>query len=97
MTVTHVLNETTFEWDDRKAASNLRDHGVKFEDAAETFFDPFAHFGDASPQHEKRECIIGYSFDRDLLYTVYVERVLNIRIRARAATPKERRKYEQGS
>ena len=98
MTVIHVLNETTFEWDDQKAASNLRTHGVKFEDAAQTFFDPFARFGDASPPHEKREYIVGYTFDRDLLYTVYVERGLNVRIvSARQATSQERRKYEQGT
>lgn len=28
-----------FEWDDAKAASNLRKHGVAFEDAAHAFLD----------------------------------------------------------
>jgi len=28
-----------FEWDDAKAASNLRKHGVTFEDAAHVFLD----------------------------------------------------------
>ena len=28
-----------FEWDDAKAASNLRKHGVAFEDAAHVFLD----------------------------------------------------------
>ncbi len=29
-----------FEWDDAKAALNLRKHGVAFEDAAHVFLDP---------------------------------------------------------
>lgn len=29
-----------FEWDDAKAALNLRKHGVAFEDAARVFLDP---------------------------------------------------------
>ncbi len=97
MTVTFEINETTFEWDDQKAARNLRNHGILFKDAAETFFDPFAYFGDASPPHEKRDHVIGYTFKRDLLYTVYVERGANVRIiSAREATSRERRAYEQG-
>ncbi|WP_426688767.1 BrnT family toxin [Rhodanobacter ginsengiterrae] len=28
-----------FEWDDAKAASNLRKHGIAFEDAAHVFLD----------------------------------------------------------
>ncbi|WP_245291111.1 BrnT family toxin [Methylobacterium aquaticum] len=31
-----------FEWDPAKAASNLRKHGVSFEEAARVFSDPFA-------------------------------------------------------
>lgn len=33
---------TRFEWDPAKAASNLRKHGVSFEEAARVFSDPFA-------------------------------------------------------
>jgi uncharacterized DUF497 family protein len=29
-----------FEWDDEKAASNLKKHGIAFEDAELVFFDP---------------------------------------------------------
>ena len=29
-----------FEWDDAKAALNLRKHGVAFEDATQVFLDP---------------------------------------------------------
>ena len=31
-----------FEWDAKKAASNLRKHGVSVEEAAEVFRDPLA-------------------------------------------------------
>lgn len=31
-----------FEWDDTKAAENLRKHGVSFEEARTVFFDVFA-------------------------------------------------------
>lgn len=32
----------TFEWDERKAAANLRKHGVTFEEAAAAFGDPLS-------------------------------------------------------
>ena len=31
-----------FSWDERKAASNLRKHGVSFDEAATVFTDPLA-------------------------------------------------------
>jgi hypothetical protein len=36
------LGGVTFEWDARKAATNLQKHGVAFEDASSVFFDPLA-------------------------------------------------------
>jgi uncharacterized DUF497 family protein len=39
--VSLILSEIELEWDSRKAASNQRKHGVPFESACETFFDPF--------------------------------------------------------
>ena len=38
----HNVDYQHFEWDDVKAASNFRKHGVSFELAAEVFSDPFA-------------------------------------------------------
>ena len=32
----------TFQWDDRKAVSNERKHGINFFEAASVFDDPFA-------------------------------------------------------
>ena len=31
-----------FEWDTRKAATNLRKHGIRFEEAQSVFYDEFA-------------------------------------------------------
>lgn len=31
-----------FEWDERKAAVNVKKHGVSFESAADAFSDPYA-------------------------------------------------------
>lgn len=42
-----------------KYAVNLYKHGVKFEEAAEVFFDPENRFGDAAVDHELREYVIG--------------------------------------
>ncbi|MFQ5792059.1 MAG: BrnT family toxin [Acidobacteriota bacterium] len=30
-----------FEWDDSKEVINVRKHGVDFDEAAETFYDPY--------------------------------------------------------
>ncbi|WP_143141869.1 BrnT family toxin, partial [Xylella fastidiosa] len=34
--------ERYFEWDDKKAESNFRKHGIRFDEAALAFDDPFA-------------------------------------------------------
>lgn len=51
------LNGIEFEWDEEKYAVNLRKHDVKFEEAAEVFFDPENRFGDASVGEEFREYV----------------------------------------
>ncbi len=59
-----------FEWDEEKYAINLRKHNVKFEKAAEVFFDELCQFGDVSVAEELREFIVGFTFDFNLLFTV---------------------------
>src|SRR4051812_23682785 len=34
------MTEQIFEWDRRKAAANVRKHGIDFNEAREVFFDP---------------------------------------------------------
>jgi uncharacterized protein len=90
------LHGTEFEWDEEKYAVNLSKHGVKFEIAAEVFFDPFYQSGDASVFEEKRDFIIGYSYSEKLLLVVFVERSERTRIiSAREITPTERKLYEE--
>lgn len=94
MTVVFTLQDTEFEWDDEKYAVNLRKHKVKFEKAAEVFFDDLCQYGDATDGHEQREFIIGFAFDFDLLFTVFVERGERFRIiSARPATAEEEKYY----
>jgi uncharacterized DUF497 family protein len=86
-----------FEWDDAKAASNLRKHRVAFTEAASVFEDEFAIF-EADPLHSEEEIratVTGLSARSRVLLVVYVERRERVRlISARKATPQERRMYE---
>ena len=91
-----ILDGIEFEWDEEKYALNLRKHGVRFEEAAEVFFDPYAQSGDTSVVDEDRSYYIGWSFSRKTLVVVFVERGSVIRIvSARKANRSERKKYEE--
>jgi uncharacterized DUF497 family protein len=88
-----------FEWDDAKAAANLRKHRVSFDEAAEVFYDPnaLADYDLTHSDEEARFFIVGLSSRRRLLYVVYTERtgdVLRI-ISARRADRLERKHYER--
>jgi len=87
-----------FEWDDRKAKSNLRKHGVSFEEAATAFGDPLS-ITVADPDHSEQEdrfVLVGSTFRDRLVVVVHTERGDKIRIiGARPATRSERRTYEQ--
>ena len=98
--IAFTVQGVDFEWDSEKAQGNLRKHGVRFEEAAEAFFDPFYQSGDASRNDEKREWIIGYSRLSRLLFVVYVERVdteigRTRIVSARLATNAEKKLYER--
>ncbi len=96
MNITYQLQGIKFEWDEHKARSNVRKHGITFEEAAEVFFDPFYQGGDASADDEQREFIIGYSLSQRLLLVVYVERGERTRIiSTHPATRHERKLYEE--
>lgn len=93
----YLLQGVEFEWDVEKALQNVQKHGIRFEEAAEVFFDPFYIEQDASQNYEERDVIVGYSMSQRLLFVVYTERV-GSRIRiisARVATSTERKLYEQ--
>jgi hypothetical protein len=88
-----------FEWGEKKAAANLSDHGVSFDEAKTVFDDPlYVDFYD--PDHsydEHRYIIIGESQQGRLLIVSFTERGGVTRlISARELTPAERRAYEEG-
>ena len=86
------------EWDEAKAASNLRKHGVDFADAVGVFDDPFALSMPDDDADEERCIAIGNDFLGRVLVVVYAYRGDRIRvISARKATPAERDAYEEGS
>jgi uncharacterized protein len=89
-----------FRWDPAKAASNLKKHRVSFGDAVVVFADPLARVFDdpAHSESEAREIIVGHSSTGRLLVVSFIQRGSIIRIiSARAATPRERQDYEEGT
>lgn len=87
------------EWDPRKAKSNLKKHGVSFEEAATALSDPMAATG-ADPDHsvvEERYVTFGVSQKGRLLVVSHTEKGETIRIiSARRASKGEREIYEEG-
>ncbi len=86
-----------FEWDEAKAKSNFRKHGVSFDDAVTVFDDRLAITLD-DPDHseeEQRFVTIGNSNAGRLLVVCHSDRPNRIRlISARKANRRERRYYE---
>lgn len=87
-----------FEWNESKAARNLRDHGVSFEEATTVFGDPLA-ITYPDPEHsdeEDRFLTFGLTSDGRFIVVSHTDRNDKIRpISAREMTRKERRDYEQ--
>lgn len=87
-----------FEWDEIKAAGNLKKHKVSFTEAGTTFGDPLAvTFPD--PDHsddEDRFITLGTSDQGHILMVSHTDRDDRIRIiSARKATRRERKTYEE--
>jgi uncharacterized DUF497 family protein len=87
------------EWDDRKAAANLRKHGVSFEEAVTALEDDLS-VTYRDPDHSSEEVrflTFGLSAKRRILVVAHTERGEVIRlISARRATRRERRAHEEG-
>jgi uncharacterized protein len=92
-----------FEWDTQKAVSNLKKHGVSFEQATTIFSDPLALtvFDADHSEYEERWFTLGQDTqDQVLLAVAHTYRDSHsphIRIRiisARYATKQEQRFYE---
>ena len=92
-----VMRDNDFEWDDEKAASNERDHGVTFWLARKAFDDPdWFEFDDPDPDEARynRLCVVGVDDVEVVLHITYTERGHRIRIiSARKALSHEQRTY----
>ncbi|NJK35835.1 MAG: BrnT family toxin [Oscillatoriales cyanobacterium SM2_2_1] len=89
-----------FQWDQSKAASNLKKHGVTFEEAKTVFDNPLTViFNDEAIVGEQREVIIiDHSRQNRLLLIAFTERSGDVRIiSARLATRNEREDYKQNA
>lgn len=87
-----------FEWDPKKAETNLAKHDVSFEEALTVFADPLARiFPDEEHSvGEVREIIIGRSVKRELILVNFTGIDDMVRIfSARKATRRERKDYEE--
>jgi uncharacterized protein len=88
-----------FAWDSRKAAANLKKHGVDFKEAATVFDDPLSTtYPDIDHSvSERRFVTVGASAPRRVLVVAYTEHGEAVRlIGARLATRRERTFYEEG-
>lgn len=88
------MNRSLFEWDDEKAAINLKKHGVSFQTAALVFYDEnrIEMYDSEHSLEEDRYITIGMV--EDVLFVVYTERKDRLRIiSARLANKKERSMY----
>lgn len=89
-----------FEWDDTKAAANLRKHGLPFDIACLVFRDPFAiEFEDQRFDYGEIRFVTIGQIEGRLITVAHTVSDRRIRIiSARGATPFERRIYhEQGN
>jgi uncharacterized DUF497 family protein len=83
------------EYDPKKSLSNVRKHGVNFEEAATAMLDPQALAQeDGTAEGEPRWVLLGLSAAGRLLTVVYTLRGDNVRlISARRSTSKEEQAY----
>ena len=88
-----------FEWDPAKARSNLKKHGVSFEETQSVFYDDMAiQFYNETPANKERFIMLGMSSLSRVLVVVHCERgksdeILRI-ISARKATKTEQSYYK---
>ena len=91
-----------FEWDIHKEKSNIRKHGVTFEQASYVFADPFSlnRYDEEHSEDEERWVLLGQSLHQTLLIVIHTFRDENgqeiVRIiSARKATEKEKKAYQR--
>jgi uncharacterized DUF497 family protein len=95
------MEKIRFSWDDRKAAKNLKKHGVSFEDASTVFFDENAkeYFDPDHSADEDRFLMLGFDCRLRLLVVSYCFDSQGRQVRiisARKATAKEKGAFFRG-
>jgi len=93
------MNSLRFEWNDHKAAANLKKHGISFDEAKSAFYDERAKLID-DPDHsedEDRFILLGLSHSLRVVVVCHCYRgdgdVIRI-ISARKATTRESKAYK---
>jgi hypothetical protein len=90
------MGDLEFEWDEAKARSNLRKHGVTFAEGATAFRDRNGRIlRGRNIDDEQRQVLIGLSEVGRLIVVVFVDRRRIRIISSRRATPSERHDYEE--
>jgi uncharacterized protein len=87
-----------FEWDAKKADTNIKKHGISFSEAATVFGDPLAiTFNDADHSIGEVRCLtFGRTITDEYVIVSHTECAGMLRIiSARIMTKSERRIYEQ--
>jgi len=86
-----------YQWDSKKANQNRKKHGIDFADAVGVFEDEWAlTIKEHIVEGEQRFVTIGMDFIGRIIVVVYTYRENDLRIiSARAATKREKKKYEQ--
>ncbi|MCR4788387.1 MAG: BrnT family toxin [Lachnospiraceae bacterium] len=89
----------SFEWDEKKNETNLRKHGISFEEAQTVFYDENAwlEFDRDHSFHEERFRILGSSALGNILIVVHCirnEDTIRI-ISSRKASEKEAKEYRR--
>ncbi len=84
-----------FEWDENKSKSNLKKHGISFEDCVPVFSDEFSLVYEDDRHDEQRWKILGMGKHLVVLVVVYTYRRKIRIISARKAGKQERNYYEQ--
>lgn len=86
-----------FEWDERKNQSNMKKHGVSFDEAKDVFGGcPMVYFDADASVEEDRYVAVGFSRVR-LLAVVFTNRDTGVRIiSARKASTFEEMRYGRG-
>ncbi|HHE37926.1 MAG TPA: BrnT family toxin [Candidatus Cloacimonetes bacterium] len=91
-----------FEWDTTKEKSNIKKHGITFEQASYVFADPYAlnKYDNEHSDNEDRWILLGKSLKGVILLVVHtfkvIDRIELVRIiSARRATKQEKQSYQK--